>query len=322
MMYNAIKNFSGQFEYNPDIKFVSRLKGVGTIVVVGMGGSAIAAELIRAWKPSFEIIVHKDYGLPMLSDAQIKNCLVLISSYSGNTEEALSAFQEATERGMSVASISTGGQLLDWSEKFGVPHVQIPDTGIQPRSAIGFMVVATLKLLRDERGLAEISELAQTIKPLQWEDEGRWIAEKLKGYVPLCYASTRNQVVAYNWKIKFNETGKIPAFYNVFPELNHNEMTGFDVNDSTRQLSEKNCFVLLSDNEDHQKIIKRMGKFEEVVRDRGLQVLTVPLKGRTRIEKIFSSLILADWASYYIAQTYGLEPEAVPMVEEFKKLIG
>jgi glucose/mannose-6-phosphate isomerase len=131
----------------------------------------------------------------------------------------------------------------------------------------------------------------------------------------------RNHGIARNWKIKFNETGKIPAFYNSLPELNHNEMTGFDVADASRALSEHFYFLILKDPEDNPRIHKRMEILEKLYADRGLSVETITLEGDAAFYKAAVALMIADWAAFYTAEGYGLESEQVPMVEEFKKLI-
>jgi glucose/mannose-6-phosphate isomerase len=130
------------------------------------------------------------------------------------------------------------------------------------------------------------------------------------------YASNRNYSIAYNWKIKFNETGKIPAFCNVFPELNHNEMTGFDIRD---KLSENFHFIFLHDSADYERIQKRMYVTAEQLKERGFSVEHIDVQGISPLSKIFSSLVFADWASLYVAKQYGREPEDVPMIEELKK---
>jgi glucose/mannose-6-phosphate isomerase len=211
--------------------------------------------------------------------------------------------------------------LLALAKEQGVPYVQVPDTGIQPRSALGFMLRALLKLTGEENLLAETLDLAQTLKPEQIEEQGKSLAQKLHGHVPVIYASRRHSAIAYNWKIKCNETGKIPAFYNVFPELNHNEINAFGPNKSAQMLSESFHFIFLTDAEDHPRIQKRMEVLAKLYRDRSFAVEMLPLAGASRLEKVFHSLILADWVSYYAAELYGLESEQVPMVEEFKKLI-
>lgn len=322
MMYDAIKNFNKQFEYEPEIENSENFKVHKKFIVVGMGGSHLAGDLLKAWDPSLDITVHTDYSLPAMSGEDLKNSLIIASSYSGNTEETISAFEEARERGLDVMVISTGGKLADLAMEHSVPYIQMPDTNIQPRSALGFSFVAMLKAMGNEGALGDLKELASSFDPGSYEERGKDIAKILQGKVPVIYSSSRNQAVAYNWKIKFNETGKIPAFYNVLPELNHNEMTGFDVKDATKKLSENFYFFILRDNEDHPSIPKRMEVLERLYRDRGLPVEVVDIEGEFKLHKIFSSLILADWIAYYTAEQYGLESEQVPMVEEFKKLIS
>jgi glucose/mannose-6-phosphate isomerase len=197
----------------------------------------------------------------------------------------------------------------------------MPNIGIQPRSALGFHTKALLKIMGKARELSEITQLADLLWPEDFEAQGKELAERIKDKVPVIYASEANQALAYNWKIKFNETGKIPAFYNVFSELNHNEMTGFDVKDSSRHLSQNFMFFLLTDKDDHPQIQKRMKVLKKLYEDRGLQVEVLEMSGKSKFYKIFSSLVLADWIAYYTAKQYNLEPEQVPMVEEFKKLI-
>ena len=154
------------------------------------------------------------------------------------------------------------------------------------------------------------------------KEEGKNLAQTLNGSIPLIYASRVNTSLAHIWKITLNETGKIPAFYNVFPELNHNEMTGFDLKERTKHLSERFHFIFLRDQNDHPLVQKRMDVTAQFYRQRGLKVEMLELKGKTVFHKIFSSLLLADWTAYYLALHYGVDPEQIPMVEEFKKLIS
>jgi len=151
---------------------------------------------------------------------------------------------------------------------------------------------------------------------------GKALAYRIKGKVPVVYSSSENAPIAYNWKIKLNETGKIPAFMNVLPELNHNEMNGFDVHPSTRPLSRVFHFLLLKDKNDNEHVQKRMEVLASLYEARKLPVMTLELKGKTVLEKIFSSLLLADWLAYHTATLYKVDPEQVPLVEEFKKLIA
>lgn len=313
MMYEAIKNFNKQFEYEPVIENEAKLVKKNKFIVAGMGGSHLAAGLLKIWKPDIDLTVNRDYGLPTVSS----DSLVILSSYSGNTEEVIDAFERGIKSNLKVAVISTGGKLIDLAREHSIPFIQIPNTGIQPRSALGYSLRALLKLIGEEEMLKGLSTLSNTLNPSEYENQGKALAEKLKNKVPVIYSSTRNMPIAYNWKIKFNETGKVPAFYNVFSELNHNEMQGYAV----KELSEKFHFIILKDKEDNPRILKRMEVLEKMYKNRGMSVDVIEINGEDKYHKVFASLILADWAAYYTAEQYGLEAEQVPMIEEFKKLI-
>lgn len=322
-MYEAIKNFASQFEYELKIENADALKPATKFLVVGMGGSHLAADLLKTWNPGLDVIVHQDYGLPALSNEDLAERLIILSSYSGNTEEVLFAFEKAGTKDLPRAIVSIGGKLLELAKENALPYIQMPDTNIQPRSALGFTLKALLKLMNQEQAIVELSKLSLLLKPDEFEEQGRELAKKLKGFVPVIYSSLQNLPIAYNWKIKFNETGKVPAFYNVFPELNHNEMTGFDVKPATKNLSKNFYFLLLEDDSDHPKIKKRMQILAKLYRERSLPVEFIKIiQSRNVFYKIFSSLVLADWSAYYTAKAYGVEPEQVSMAEEFKKLIA
>ncbi|MDZ4284792.1 MAG: SIS domain-containing protein [Patescibacteria group bacterium] len=299
-------------------------------ILCGMGGSALAAGLLRVHNPRVDLLVHRDYGLPRVPEYFLRESLIVASSYSGNTEETIDAFECARKAGLHVAAVTTSGKLLELAREHGAPHIVLPSTGIQPRMAVGLMIKALAKLAGDESALTSLTALAETFHPSAFESEGQALAEALVGKVPVVYASTVNLPLAYTWKITFNETGKIPAFCHVFPELNHNEMTGFDTPESggprfediREGLNAPFAFIFLKDPADEPRIVKRMAVLEQLYRVRGLPVQTIALASGGGFEKIFSSLILASWAALYTAANYGLESTGVPMVEEFKKRIA
>ena len=321
-MEEAIKNFPKQFEWEPIIENKDKLKSYQGYILAGMGGSHLQGDVFQTVVPGFNLSVHQDYGLPSWPLEVLKNYLVIASSYSGNTEEAISVFEGAVVKEVPVAVLATGGKLLELAKQHSVPYIQIPDTGIQPRSALGFTFLALAKLMGRDDVVAEAQKLAKTLDTEGARKRGEQLAQALQNKVPVVYASQKNYSLAYNWKIKFNETGKIPAFYNLFSELNHNEMTGFDVIESTKSLSEKFHFIFLQDSNDHPQIQKRMDITKQLYLQRGLQVEVVPLEGESALGRLFFSLTVADWAAYYLALHYGTEPAEVPMVEEFKKLIS
>ena len=320
MMSDAIKNFNKQFKFRPKIEG-GKIKKYKTYVVCGMGGSHLSANILQTAMPGLDIIIHSDYGLPAFSENRLKKAIVIASSYSGNTEETISGYEEARSKNLPIIAIAVGGKLIEMAKKDKVSYIVLPG-GIQPRSALGYSIKALMKAMKLNDGLKEIALLAKSIEPSAYEQRGKEFANRLRGKLPIIYSSTKNYSLAYNWKIKFNETGKIPAFCNVLPELNHNEMTGFDVKDATKKLSENFYFVFLKDPKDNPKLQKRMDVLEKLHKDRGLAVEILELKGENEFQKIFLSLVLADWAALYTAEAYGLESEQVPMVEEFKKMIS
>ncbi len=320
-MYNSIKNFAKQFEYEPVIKNAERLGVFNKFIVVGMGGSRLSALIAKTWKPNLSLTIHNDYGLPEVPPSELRRSLIIFSSYSGNTEEVLDAYESARKNHYAVAVISVGGKLTESAIRDGAPYIELPDTGIQPRSALGFSLKALLKMMREDGALAELRGLAGNLLVAELESAGKALALKLKDHIPVIYASNRNQAVAYNWKIKFNETGKVPAFCAVLPELNHNEMTGFDITPSTAHLAKPFYFIFLRDAGDSPRIQRRMEVLSALYSERGLSVEMCELRGMGAFHKIFSSLVLADWTAYHTALIYGRDPREVPMVEEFKRLL-
>src|SRR3989338_9802114 len=294
----AIKDFPKQIEFEPVVENTEKLKPFGfaqgksrKFAVCGMGGSHLAAYLIKIARPDLDIIIHSSYGLPEIGDLDER--LIIVNSYSGNTEEALDSFGEALEKKLNLAAISIGGKLLEQAQNKGIAFVKIPDTGIQPRMALGFFVLALLKLMWWDEEIAKVKKIAGDLDS-GLEDAGKELSKKLDGKIPVIYTSGKNSALALNWKVIFYETAKIPAFYNIFPELNHNEMTGFDTRESTRKLSEHFYFILLKDAGDHPQILKRMSVLEKLLKERGRPVEVLELACDTIFKKIFTSLLLAD----------------------------
>lgn len=308
----------------PELQTIPRYENIGTyqrIIIAGMGGSALAGILLKDYCADLEVIVHRDYGLPRMAQEKLGQSLVIANSYSGNTEETIDAFETAIGMGIHTIAIATGGKLLEIAKKGDTPYIQIPMTGAQPRLALGLSVVAILKAIGREEDLSVLYELQQHLRASDFEQQGATIAKELGNKIPIIYASERNRVIPYLWKINFNETAKIPAFFNAFPELNHNEMSGFDAQPSTKALSDKFAVILLSDKEDNPRIQKRMEVFKKMLDDRGLPIHRIELQGKNFFEKVFSSMILSEWTAYHLGTNYGVETEQVPMIEEFKKLI-
>jgi glucose/mannose-6-phosphate isomerase len=315
-MEEAILNFTKQFEYEAEIINKNRLnRSYKHYIVCGMGGSHLATGILKMRKPGIELYTHRDYGLPPYDKKFLKNSLLIASSYSGNTEEVIDFLNKSLEAKFNVAVISTGGQLIEIAENKKLPYIKIPDTGIQPRSAIGFSLKSLCKLMNQTECLTELKNNISSLDVNSLKSEGQSIAESIRGKIPVIYSSTSNLPIAYNWKIKFNETGKYPAFYNLFPELNHNEMQGYQ----DESFKDKIHFIFLKDLKDHPSIKKRMDITEKILEQKGFSVVSLFLEGEDVFTKIFKSLIIADWATLKTAENRKLDPQEVPMVEDLKK---
>lgn len=322
-MRESILKFAEEFSWEPAIANEARLARKEKMIVAGMGGSPLAADLLLAIDPTLNIIVYKDYGLPLILPLKVRGAegvMMIAISYSGNTEETLDAFEEAGKQEIARAVITKGGKLLDRAREEGVAHVQLPDTGIQPRMATGFIIKALAALMGFETLKKALTVLADILKPAELEESGHALAGRFGDKIPLTYASTRNRAVAYNWKIKFNETAKIPAFSNVFPELNHNEMNALP--DEQAGLSSQFYTIILRDLNDHPRIKKRMEALAELYQKREAPIEIIDMRGNTFLERVFSSLLLADWSALALAEINGVDPSEVSIVEEFKRFIS
>lgn len=343
MMYESILNFAKQFEFEPVIENVERYRRfsdatVGAdrrhrkFIVCGMGGSHLAGDFLasadlRGHQRTYaDIIIHSDYGLPNLLD--LKDRLVMVSSYSGNTEEEINNLNQALKKKLSVVVISSGGRLIQLAKKYHIPFVQLPG-GVQPRMAIGYSLLGMLKCMGEDPLLTKVQIEGMKLEPARFERPGKVLARKLAGLVPVIYSSAHNKALANYWKITFNETGKIPAFYNVFPELNHNEMQGFELPTPALRPPLRRrgsvgsifSFIFLEDANDHPRIKVRMKVMRWLFLKKGLPVEIVKFNGKTVFQKMFNSILLAAWTAYYLALHDGIDPELVPLIEEFKKKI-
>ncbi len=320
-MNDAIRSFPAQFLYEPEVVGNFDPSKYNHFIIAGMGGSHLAADLLQETRTDLNIRIYSDYVLPTISDEDKSRTLVILSSYSGNTAETLSAGEAALKEDVPMAAVAVGGKLLEFAQANSIPYIQLPNTGVQPRSAAGFSLRALMKLIGAEQDLA-VSRKISNVDDSELEKQGQDLAQKLQGRIPVIYSSNAHRSIAYNWKIKFNETAKVPAFYNVIPELNHNEMNGFDVIDSTAALSAKFAFIFLQSGNDHAQNKARFDVLEKLYVVRNLPVHKVILVGDNAYEKAARALMLADWTAVYLSEFYGTEAEKVPMVEEFKKLIA
>ncbi len=306
-------------------KFVEKVdleklpKKYSNLIICGMGGSGHPGELLDEFlnsenkRFSLPIKVQRSYSLPKLAN---KNSLIFISSYSGNTEETISCFEEALKLGATIVSFAAGGKVEEISKKNSVPFVKyvMNFEGFQPRYALTYALVAMNEVLTKLK-LSDTIENLPKLNSRDLEISGEELSKKLKGKTPIVYSSDNFKIGAKMLKIKINENSKTPAFWNYFPELSHNEMVGFTN-------PQANFYVLMFEDEnDHPQIKKRFAITKKLYEQKGLEVEILRINGKSYLEKILNIFILGDWISYYLAYEYGQDPTPVDMVEDLKKML-
>lgn len=321
-------------QFRDGFKLAEHIKLEGsfdTLMFSGMGGSALPADLLRTYLDDISvrfpearpiaILQNRTYGLPARRPGRI---LHFVCSYSGNTEETLETLNALIDRGEPVIGVSSGGKLEAICLEKGIQHIKlpIPNPTFQPRMGTGYFIAAflqvciTLGLIPDirEEVIAAADQYAQ--KSLEIEEKGKKLALILAKTTPVVYSGESYKSVALVWKIKLNENAKTPAFWNFFPELNHNEMVGWTLPQGAFTA------LFLRDPADHPRILKRLDITAELLREKGLAVEMIDLEGNSIFEKMFSSVMLVDFASYYLALAYGQDPTPVDMVEKLKHLLA
>ncbi len=295
-----------------------RQKKFGRVFVAGMGGSSLPTDLVNDYLAGkISLIPIRDYQLPQNINQQD---LLIGSSFSGNTEETHAAVEAGVQRGIPTVIMTHGGRLKGFALEKQIPWIRIPDC-IQPRCANGFFFASLVGLL-ERLGLLDsqqksLQELSLFLKERQayHEATGKNLADALVDRIPIIYGPPQLAGACRVWKIKLNENAKIQSFYNVFPELNHNEMVGF-----TRLLM-KPAIIYLQSQWMHPGIHKRMKAMQEMFEDK-IPIHTLTLAGENALQEIFDSLGIGDFASYYLAKAYGIDPAPVEMVEEFKRKLS
>lgn len=320
-----------QFAKSLDMKFefasVYR-KPYQNMVISGLGGSAIGGDIIRtlaAGRAQLPVVVNRDYNLPYFVN---ENTLFAAVSYSGNTEETLSAYQQAREKGAVIVCLTSGGKLAQWAANDGYAVIKVPGD-LVPRAATGYLL-APLALFLEEIGLLNNVrlEIEETIQVLKWQrkmlnpqvgqpdNQARRLAEHLRGAIPVIWGSSGlTEAAALRWKAQINENAKSPAYYSLFPELNHNEIVGFEV---PPELLSHLVIVMLRDQGDSQQIQKRMAITRQIIEKRVQEVLEVSSQGQSFLARFYSLVYLGDYTSVYLAHEYGINPTPVEVIDYLK----
>ncbi|MCW8811299.1 MAG: bifunctional phosphoglucose/phosphomannose isomerase [Ignavibacteriaceae bacterium] len=304
---------------------ISNLKknNFSSIVFCGLGGSAISGDLLSDFlteeiKLPFKVV--RGYNLPSYSN---DDTLVIISSYSGNTEETISCFEQAMKRNSSIVVITSGGKIWEEANKNKIPAIKI-ESGFQPRYALGLSFFSLLKLMQ-ELGFTNEEKTVKKITDL-WKKKGEeyskeknvavQFAEQLIGFIPVIYSSEFLSSAGYRFKSQINENSKLHAFHHILPEMNHNEIIGWE---SYQEKLFQAKVVYLLDKEYHPQNMKRFSILKELLIKQKVEVLTLESNESDRKVRIMDLIFLCDWISFYISVLRGFDPSEIDFIHQMKK---
>ena len=304
---------------------------IDKVVILGMGGSAIGGDLVRSLatlEAELPVFVQRDYDLPAFVDART---LVIASSYSGNTEETLSAFEQALKTDSKKLAITTGGRLKAMAEKANIP-VFVITYKAQPRAALGFGFLPILCFLQKLGFLsdksADVAEMVQVLRELSpkiseeiplSDNPAKQLAQRLYGRLPVVYGAGILAEVAHRWKTQINENSKVWAFYEVFPELNHNATVGFPL---PREVASKVRVIMLRAPSLHKRVQLRYKITGELLDQAEVEHEFVDSEGNSLLSQMMSLVMFGDYTSYYLAILYRVDPSPVKVIDYLKEQLA
>jgi glucose/mannose-6-phosphate isomerase len=330
-MRSLIFDFPRQVEEAVAIGEASKIRfpisKIQNIVVSGLGGSAIGGDLLRSYLADeimIPVAVSRHYFLPEYVN---ERSLVIVSSYSGNTEETISSHKDAVKRKAKILCITSGGAVKHLALQKRQPVIEIPG-GLPPRAALGYSFFPTLVVLSALGFIkSQKKEIYETISLLKkkavaygnaesQDNRALRIAEALQGKLPVIYASAdRFDSVDVRWRGQISENAKTLAYGHVFPELDHNEIVGWEV---LKDVMKKIHIIVLRDRGDNARVQLRMNITEEVIRPFADGVTEVHSEGTSLLARMFSLLYLGDWVSFYLAMLNGIDPTPVKKIDFLK----
>ncbi|MFQ6106169.1 MAG: bifunctional phosphoglucose/phosphomannose isomerase [Thermoplasmata archaeon] len=285
------------------------------VIVAGMGGSAIAGDILRIWlgEQGKPLLVVRDPSLPSWIK---RDDLLICISYSGNTSETLDCLNEGIRRGCRILCITADGRMRDICESRNLPITCVP-TGLPPRGALGYLFTTLARVATDDpRFMTEMEAVIHSLKTLREklvpeseENIAHSVALEIISLYPLIYADERHLPIARRWKTQLNENSKKHAWFGCFPEINHNEVVGWDQDEGT----ERFCAIFLKDDETSA----RMNVTIEQLRER-TKVIEIQVKGENLLSRMFQELMIGDFVSYYCALSRGIDPTPVDAIQRIK----
>ncbi len=330
-MREKLQNLYMQFETDFETLHARsrpRKDRIRNVVIAGLGGSAIGGDLLRTYLSDecpVPVLVNRNYTLPEFVD---DTTLVLISSYSGNTEETLSAYQNAIQKKAKICCVTSGGEVLSIAKSFGHYTLKVPE-GFPPRTAVGFMFSAMLRIFTEFGFTTDKSDAIKETRAYLKETSARYadfkdeknlaleLARKSIGKMPIIYTSDDfTSAVGTRWKGQICENAKTLAYANILPELNHNELVGWKLNEN---LLRRLHVIFLHDRDDHPRTALRMKVTNLIIKKYAKNISHVESEGNSLLTRIFSLVLLGDWTSYYLALMSNIDPTPVKVIDQIKE---
>lgn len=332
--HQQVRNSINLLKTSPKIQDPHRVK---RILISGMGGSAISGDLARSYiaknhpEISLPIFVLRNYDLPNWVD---EHTLVICISYSGNTEETLSVYEQAKSKTQYILSIASGGKLLELSQQNGVNSISI-QSGLQPRAALGYLFFAVYnflianfckvctvsKSMIEQQILADFLQAkANEYSNLNEDNYAIKIAEKLFGKQVVIYSSSDIlDIVNLRWRGQIQENSKNLCFGNFVPEMNHNEINSLK---HPKESINNTYFLILNDRNDHLSNQKRLNIVYQILSEITPNVEKIESKEEMPLLRYFDLIYLADWVSFYLAIFNNEDPTEIELISKFKKLMS
>ncbi len=300
------------------------------IFVLGMGGSAISGDLLSAWLEDRDKIVIntvRNYSVPISIDS---DTLVFACSYSGNTEETMSAVESAFEKGSKIIAITSGGKLRSFCKTKKLPVIDIPK-GLAPRAAVAFLFFPMVVILEKLGVIKPVTELSGLIKELkkiknsykpeipQKRNRAKEMAVSLSKGIPYIYGHTYLSVIAKRWKTQLNENAKVLAMNGELPEMNHNEIVGWS--GDNQEIANRFVVVFLRSSDEHPRIKKRLELTKKMLNAIVSEVIEFNVVGKNKLTRMITTMYIGDYISIYLALLRELDPTPVVSIERFKKLM-
>ncbi|MEN9881097.1 MAG: hypothetical protein RLZZ308_280 [Candidatus Parcubacteria bacterium] len=298
----------------PAIVSLSHKKTYTSYVVVGMGGSATSVLLLKMFFPSLPITLHNGYGLPL--HLATDSTLIILNSYSGNTEEVLDAYTRGSTLHIDMVMVSCGGELITLAENNAVPHIVLPHNGLEPRFAIIHQMIAILTLMDEHDKIEELTEYVNRINLQTADTQGKILAEMMHNKYIVLHTTQTLYPIAHAIQAAITEGAKTPSFVSIIPEANHNELHGF-VRDDTHDEHEHFAFLLLNSLYDHQRIHKRYTVMEELYKERSFSITSLT-SDHTNPQEVLQLLLSGYFMATHLALQSGTEPYATPFIQRFK----